>query len=99
MIKSEKGTVVFEGRLELSADFAVIARAYRNYLIRDGLAKEKAEEKIRGLVEEAFSFELTEDRLRKTLDRHMEHLVREILEPREEKHVHRNRTGRGQKGI
>ena len=46
MIKSEKGTVVFEGRLDLSADFAVIARAYRNYLIRDGLAKEKAEEKI-----------------------------------------------------
>lgn len=73
MIKSEKGTVVFEGRLELSADFAVIARAYRNYLIRDGLAKEKAEEKIRGLVEEAFSFELTED------DRHMEHLIREIF--------------------
>lgn len=73
MIKSEKGTVVFEGRLELSADFAVIARAYRNYLIRDGLAKEKAEEKIRGLVEEAFFFELTED------DRHMEHLIREIF--------------------
>lgn len=79
MIISEKGTVVFEGRLELSADFAAIARAYRNYLIRDGLAKEKAEEKIRGLVEEAFSFELTEDRLRKTLDRHMEHLIREIF--------------------
>lgn len=44
MIKSEKGTVVFEGR-----------------------------------VEKAFSFELTEDRLRKTLDRHMEHLLREIF--------------------
>lgn len=53
MIKSEKGTVVFEGRLELSADFAVI---WNICFVR-------------------------------------------FLEPREEKHVHRNRPGRGQKGI